>query len=334
MIDDRLMGDSAVPEVAVRPDRKGQEADSHLAGRRIGRKETVFQQGNAREWCATAPAYGRYWGGGQLRNERQQRIVLLGICPTKVIAQQRLRGIRGMVRGPERWFSKGELARTFREQALQWVADLSAGSESSVKPSTVRDWKRYLDNWLLPILGDLPLAEINHDSLKRLSEEMTGAGLSPKLAVECRAIARSVTASLVSPMGNQIYPYRWSFAGTSEVTAILEEPNGLQTLFAEFNYRYFDGKLPTIPVSWSASELKSGRFGACVQNAQTRERFISIARTLRRFGGVTAMVLLHEMVHLCLNPCPDSDFAGEGHGPEFQCEMLRLATEGAFEEVW
>lgn len=311
-----------------------QKPGSILAGGQIGRKETVFQQGNAREWCPTEPAYGRFWATGQLRNQNQQRVVLLGVCATKVIAQQRLRGIRGMVRSHERLFSKAELTRTFREQALRWMAGLSAGSESSVKPSTVRDWKSYLDNWILPILGDLPLAEITHDSLKRSSEGMTAAGLSPKSVVECRAIARSVTASLVSPMGQQIYPHRWSFAGKSEVRAILEERDGLQTLFAEFNYRYFDGKLPTVPVRWSRCELRLGQLGSFQQDRDSRDRRILIATAIRRTRRGTAIVLLHEMGHLHLNPSPDSDLVGDGHGPEFQCEMLRLAMEGAFEELW
>jgi hypothetical protein len=41
----------------------------------------------------------------------------------------------------------------------------------------------------------------------------------------------------------------------------------------------------------------------------------------------TRYTLLHKMVHVKLHPYG-------GHGPAFDAEMLRLATEGAFRRLW
>jgi len=55
--------------------------------------------------------------------------------------------------------------------------------------------------------------------------------------------------------------------------------------------------------------------------------YIWINRKLRIDRGMTAMCLLHEMVHLYIP-------SNAGHGPKFHACMRKLAAQGAMDRWW
>lgn len=57
---------------------------------------------------------------------------------------------------------------------------------------------------------------------------------------------------------------------------------------------------------------------------------IILNRYYVRFNSLTIFTLLHEMAHIALY---EKDRRTE-HGPRWQSEMLRLAKQGAFRELW
>ena len=91
----------------------------------------------------------------------------------------------------------------------------------------------------------------------------------------------------------------------------------LQSLFMDYNQRYFGGRLPRYKVLLSNTDLQffadlNGESGRC----ERRKRKIYI----NPHKGDASVTLLHEMVHAAV---------GMGHGKVFLDEVRRLAELGA-----
>src|ERR1017187_867101 len=68
--------------------------------------------------------------------------------------------------------------RTIRTQGEIWLAGLANRGSAPLNPSTTARYAGALHNWIYPVLGDLPLSEVNHASLRPLVQQMFKAGLS------------------------------------------------------------------------------------------------------------------------------------------------------------
>jgi hypothetical protein len=79
-----------------------------------------------------------------------------------------------------------------------------------VKPATVFGRRHALDRWVLPTLGDKPLAEVSNGALRELVEAMAEGGLAPKTIVNYSQVPKMVLASVVDAEGEQIYPRKWN----------------------------------------------------------------------------------------------------------------------------
>ncbi len=96
--------------------------------------------------------------------------------------------------------------RTFRQQSEIYIQDLrtrlearekagsasegqstAASSRRSGAASTLQHTESCLRNWLLPMLGDLPLSKVNNGALKRLVDWMTVGGPVPSNRKEGKA---------------------------------------------------------------------------------------------------------------------------------------------------
>jgi len=77
-----------------------------------------------------------------------------------------------------------------------------------VKPATVQGWRHSLDKWLLPIIGEVLLAEVGNTALKTVIEKMATAGLAPQSIVTHTRVVKMVVASAVNAEGEPIYPRR------------------------------------------------------------------------------------------------------------------------------
>jgi hypothetical protein len=79
-----------------------------------------------------------------------------------------------------------------------------------VKPATIFRWQYALDKWVLPTIGDMPVAEISNAALKLLIETMATGGLYAKTIVNYSQVPKMVVASVVTADGEQVYPRKWN----------------------------------------------------------------------------------------------------------------------------
>jgi len=177
--------------------------------RRTGQAGCVFQ--NSKSWRPTAPCYGRFWidvPGGS----RRQKTVPLGQCVTRSIARQRLREHieREGVNCKAAFYQNTAPATTLKQQSERWIESLSTRTRRPVKPATIAGWQEALNAWILPNLGDRPLAEVSNGALRELVGKMTAGRLSPKTIVNYVQVVKLVVASAVSDEGDEIYPRKWN----------------------------------------------------------------------------------------------------------------------------
>jgi integrase len=83
------------------------------------------------------------------------------------------------------------------------------------KPATIAGWEQTLNAWLLPNIGEKPLADVTNKVLRELVGKMTAAKLSAKTIVSYTQVVKLVVASAVNENGDQIHPRVWNndFAG-------------------------------------------------------------------------------------------------------------------------
>lgn len=95
-------------------------------------------------------------------------------------------------------------------------------------------------------------------------------------------------------------------------------------LFRKFNENYFEGRLPE-PILRYEHIIEMRCFGLC---EKIEDQFvITIDPQWASTRSFRHMTVLHEMVHIAIWPAAT-------HGKKFQDEMMRLALEGAFKEIW
>jgi integrase len=99
---------------------------------------------------------------------------------------------------------------TFRQQAAWWINHVQQRKRKPIAPATVESWQGCLDVWILPNLGDVPLAKVGNLALKGLVEKMVEAGLSPKTVNTYSQVVKSVVASAVNEEGEQLFPRKWN----------------------------------------------------------------------------------------------------------------------------
>ncbi len=106
----------------------------------------------------------------------------------------------------------------------------------------------------------------------------------------------------------------------------------LKRLYTHFNRKWFAGALPNNTVVMFAKCQRGMLATTEYIPVEGVPAVISIAPILRRVGwDVTAMTLLHEMVHLDLLLRLGN---GHNHGKRFNERMLKLAKDGAFDRYW
>ena len=170
----------------------------------------MFQHKQTTVWNPAAPAYGRFWIDTPER--RKRRTVSLGIFPTRSRAKRKLREFieQEGVNEKASFTATTSPATTFQDQAERWIAALPTRRRRPVKPSTIVGWRVALHNWILPTIGELPLADVSNAALKLLIEKMAVGGLAPKTIVTYSQTVKMVVASAVDSEGDQIYPRKWN----------------------------------------------------------------------------------------------------------------------------
>jgi integrase len=104
----------------------------------------------------------------------------------------------------------GNLGVTLREQAKRWIEHVQTRKRRRVNGRTVEGWQYCLNKWLLPDLGEMPIAEVSNGALRELVGKMSKAGLSPGSINAYVKVVKLVIASAVDENGDQIYPRKWN----------------------------------------------------------------------------------------------------------------------------
>ncbi len=197
------------PHVTLAPSTKTIRRRGPSMSRRTGQSGSVFQQ-NQISWNPAAPAYGRFWVDSP--EGRKRRVISLGTCATRTVAKRKLREYIETegVNSKDTFTTSTTPGTTFREQAKVWIASLATRRRRPVKPATILGWQVPLDRWILPTIGEMPLAEVSNAALKKLVETMAAGGLAPKTIVNYAQVPKMVLASVVNGEGEQLYPRKWN----------------------------------------------------------------------------------------------------------------------------
>ncbi len=170
----------------------------------------MFQHKQTTAWNPAAPAYGRFWI--DTPQCRKRSTVSLGICPTRSLARRKLRDYieREGVNDKASFMANNAPALTFRHQAEKWIASLPTRRRKPVKPATIVGWRVAMNKWIIPAIGELPLADVSNAALKLLIEKMAEGGLAAKTIVTYSQVVKMVVASAVDSNGDEIYPRKWN----------------------------------------------------------------------------------------------------------------------------
>lgn len=101
------------------------------------------------------------------------------------------------------------LGMTFRNQAKKFIEEAARRKRKPVKPATISTWNYALDKWILPHLGDLPLATVDNQTVKPLVTKMHEAGLSAKSIENYVGLIKLVVKS-ARENGRELFPRKWS----------------------------------------------------------------------------------------------------------------------------
>lgn len=101
------------------------------------------------------------------------------------------------------------LGMTFRNQAKKFIEGAAIRKRKPVKPATISTWNYALDKWILPHLGELPLATVDNDTVKPLVTKMHDSGLSAKSIENYVGLIKLVVKS-AKENGRELFPREWS----------------------------------------------------------------------------------------------------------------------------
>ena len=172
-----------------------------------------------------------------------------------------------------------ERAQAFRNQAKEWLHRLITRRRKPVKPATVRGWESYLKNHLNPIIGDMPLLNVNNSTLKMVVTKLSEAGLKPKTIRNVVQALTMVVASAVDEEGGEIYPRKWNYE-FADVPIVGQQRT---PMFAAENVTSIIGTAEThdriIYVLFAASGLRAGELFA-LEVKHLTGNIITVAQSL------------------------------------------------------
>ncbi len=99
---------------------------------------------------------------------------------------------------------------TFAEQAVIFFEQISTRKRHPVSASTYDGRKACVNKHLDPLIGMLPLSEVNNKVLKQVVDAMSKAGLKPATITDYVKVLKAVVASAVNDEGEEIYQRNWN----------------------------------------------------------------------------------------------------------------------------
>lgn len=99
----------------------------------------------------------------------------------------------------------------FREAAKNWLAKAQTRSRRPISESSVPTIQSALDNYILPVVGDLPLSKVHNGTCKPIVDAMKKEGLSSSSMDSYFKIVKNVMKSIIDPeTGDYVFHRKWS----------------------------------------------------------------------------------------------------------------------------
>jgi integrase len=99
---------------------------------------------------------------------------------------------------------------TFCKQAKWWLNHVQNRKRKPIKETSIAGFTSYINKWLNPKIGDLPLSSVNNLVAKGLVTKMTEGGLSAKMCNNVIQVVKMVVASAVNENGEEVHPRTWN----------------------------------------------------------------------------------------------------------------------------
>jgi integrase len=77
------------------------------------------------------------------------------------------------------------ITENHRMTLAQFLAGWLADQSRRLKPTTMRDYRKYVERDIVPVLGHVALQQLGHDHVRQLVEEMEAAGRGPTAIRRC-----------------------------------------------------------------------------------------------------------------------------------------------------
>jgi len=160
----------------------------------------------------------RYWmdiPGQDNRMHVRKRVCPVsgrGLLPEKKRKQRAREIIRASGADSPEYFKevvKHDTGVTFREQSETWLERVQNRKRKPIGASYAVTIQGALDKWILPAIGDLPLANVDNLSVRSLIEKMSAAKLSPRTVNKYMEHVKQVVASLRGQNGEPVHKRSW-----------------------------------------------------------------------------------------------------------------------------
>src|SRR5712692_856257 len=195
---------------SVTPEQRAKKGRKSMA-RRSGQCGYLERKGNS--W------YVRFWM--DVAGQEKRKRMSTRICPVKgpnaLAKPERERRAKEVIAASGadtvQLFEKVQAfnqGATFRQQSAWWLNHSRTRKRNPIKPATAVGYQSYVDRWLDPNMGNLPLSRVDNKALKEFVEKLVMAKLAPKTIVEIVAVVKKVVASAVDDSGQKIYPREWN----------------------------------------------------------------------------------------------------------------------------
>jgi len=129
---------------------------------------------------------------------------------------------RNSVNSVEKFVRATSAALTFGEQAVVYIEQLKSRNRRPIRRKTLECYQNALDTHLVPLIGDVPLADVNNSVFKHVVATMVtkrhsikkecpkGKPYSPETINTITKVMKEVVESLLDENGEPIYPRKWN----------------------------------------------------------------------------------------------------------------------------
>lgn len=97
-----------------------------------------------------------------------------------------------------------------RQQTERYWTSITTRKRNPIKGSTRSSYNSYIQNWILPELGAMQVADVENGVVKALVAKLAESGLSAATIAGITNCVKGIVASCQDQNGNQLYPRTWN----------------------------------------------------------------------------------------------------------------------------